>query len=205
MTNIPVLPLSLTVMLGPQILVAVLLITRKDPIKSSVIYITAVLATLILTTFIYYELASLIGLKDLSIAGRPLLKHLLIILFIYLIIRSIKNRNNITEAPKWMQNITSASLRKIFVIGLTLIAIMPTDIIATFSVGSILNSNSQPFIAALPFFGAVALIAGLPLLAYLSLGKKGPIYLEQFNTWLNTNGYLINVIVLIFFIMMMIK
>ena len=54
MTNIPVLPLSLTVMLGPQILVAVLLITRKDPIKSSVIYITAVLATLILTTFIYY-------------------------------------------------------------------------------------------------------------------------------------------------------
>ncbi|QBA63992.1 GAP family protein [Muriicola soli] len=204
MVEIAILPLALTVMLGPQILVGMLLITRKDPIKSSLVYILAVISTLILTTYLYYSLANITGLKEASIGGRPVVKYFLIALFIFLIIRSIINRKKITASPKWMQGISTSSLGKIFIIGVCLIAFMPTDIAIAFTVGNLLNSESSPFLDALPFFGAVLLISLLPLSIYFSLGPKGPEYLEKVNAWLNTHGYVINVIVLSFFIFLLI-
>jgi hypothetical protein len=38
MGDIAILPFALTVMLGPQILVSMMLITRKDVVKSSLVY-----------------------------------------------------------------------------------------------------------------------------------------------------------------------
>ena len=191
-------------MLGPQILVGMLLIMRKDAIKSSLIYTSSIVSTLILTTYIYYSLIQNTNLHNASIGGRPVLKHLLILLFIVLIIRSIIHRNKITEPPQWMQGISSASILEIFIIGLCLIAFMPTDIIVAFSVGKILNSESSSFTDAIPFFGAVLLISLLPLIIYLFIGgSKRAIYLENANNWLNTHGYLINVVVMAFFIFLM--
>lgn len=204
MTDIAILPLALTVMLGPQILVGMLLITRKDPIKSSLVYTLALISTLILTTYLYYSVSNITSLHEASIGSRPMVKYFLIALFIFLIIRSIINRNKITEPPKWMQGISTSSLGKIFIIGLCLIAFMPTDIAIAFTVGNLLNSESNSFADALPFFGAVLLISLLPLTIYFSLGTKGPKYLEKVNIWLNTHGYIINVIVLSFFIFLLI-
>ncbi|NNL15983.1 MAG: hypothetical protein HKO81_05010 [Flavobacteriaceae bacterium] len=203
MTDIAILPLALTVMLGPQILVGMLLITRKDPIKSSLVYSLAILSTLILTTYLYYSLVKITGLHLASVGSRPMIKPFLIALFIFLIIRSILNRNKITEPPKWMKGVLSASLSKIFIIGLCLIAFMPTDVAVTFTVGSLLNSESIPFVSAWPFFGAVLLISFLPLTIYFSLGSNGSKYLEKINNWLNTHGFVINVVVLIFFIFLL--
>lgn len=191
-------------MLGPQILVGMLLITRKDPIKSSLVYILAILSTLILTTYLYYSLANITGLHEVSIGGRPMVKYVLIALFIFLIIRSIINRNKITEPPKWMQGISTTSLGKIFIIGLCLIAFMPTDVAIAFTVGNLLNSESSSFMDAWPFFGTVLMISLIPLIIYFSLGRSGPKYLEKVNIWLNTHGYIINVIVLTFFIFLLI-
>lgn len=204
MTDIAILPLALTVMLGPQILVGMLLITRKDPIKSSLVYIFAVVSTLILTTYIYYSISNVVGFQEASIGDRPLVKYFLVVLFMVLIIRSIMNRNKITEPPKWMQGITTSSLGKIYIIGLCLIAFMPTDIAIAFTVGNLLNNESSPFLDAFPFFGAVFTIALLPLCIYFLLGKAGPKYLDKVNIWLNTHGYIINVIVLTFFIFLLI-
>ncbi|WP_435416195.1 GAP family protein [Polaribacter aestuariivivens] len=204
MEDIAILPLALTVMLGPQILVGMLLITRKDPIKSSLIYILAIVSTLIFTTYIYYSIANTTSLHKASIGGKPIIKYFLIALFIFLIIRSIVNRKKITEPPKWMQGISTSSLSKIFLIGFSLIAFMPTDIAIAFTVGNILNSESSSFTSALPFFGAVLCISMLPLLLYFSLGSNGSKKLEKVNIWLNTHGYVINVIVFSFFIFLLI-
>ena len=180
MTDDAILPLALAVMLGPQILVGMLLITRKDPIKSSLVYIVAVISTLIFTTYLYYSISTNIGLHEISIGGRPLLKYSLIAIFIFLIIRSIINRTKITEPPKWMQGISTNSLGKIFLINVCLIAFMPTDIAIAFTVGNLLNSESGSFLEALPFFGAVLLISILPLTIYFVLGTGGPKYLAEY-------------------------
>ena len=187
-------------MLGPQIIVAILLITRKDPIKSSLIYISSILVTLIGTTFMYYMLVDITGFQRTTLGGKPMLKYVMVAFIIFLIIRLIVNRHKVTKPPKWMQSIASASLRKIFIIGISLIAFMPADIVATFSVGSLLNSNPNGFIAALPFFTTVTLIAATPLICYVLLGKKGPEYLQKVNHWIDSHGYVINIIVLMFFI-----
>ena len=197
---IPTIPLAFTVMLGPQIIVAILLITRKDPIKSSLVYIASILLTLIGTTFMYYMLVDITGFQRTTLGGKPMLKYVMVAVIILLIIRLIVNRHKVTKPPKWMSSIATASLRKIFIIGTSLIAFMPADIVATFSVGSLLNSNPNGFIAALPFFTTVTLIASTPLICYVLLGKKGPAYLQQVNHWIDSHGYVINIIVLMFFI-----
>ncbi|NER09814.1 Sap, sulfolipid-1-addressing protein [Muriicola jejuensis] len=204
MSETAILPLALTVMLGPQILVGMLLIMRKDAIKSSLIYILSIVSTLMLTTFLYYKLIENTDLHNVSMGGRPFLKYVLILFFIILIIRSVINRNKITKPPKWMKGISSASLSEIFFIGFFLIAFMPTDVIVAFSVGNILNGESGNFWDALPFFGAVLLVSLFPLTIYFSLGRsKRAKYLENVNNWLNTHGYLINVVVMVFFIILM--
>ena len=204
MSDIAILPLALTVMLGPQILVGMFLITRKDPIKSSMVYILAIISTLILTTYIYYSMSKYTGLHEISVGGKPIVKYILIILFIFLIIRAIINRNKITNPPKWMRGVTTISLKKVFIIGLSLIAFMPTDIAISFTVGNLLNTESNSFLEAWPFFTAVLCISLLPLIIYFLLGRDGPKHLEKVNIWLNTHGYIINVIVLTFFIFLLI-
>lgn len=205
MTDISIIPLALTVMLGPQILVGMLLITRQDAIRSSLIYSVAVASTLMLTTFIYYAIATYTGIHKIEIGNKPILKYFLVLLFVFLIIRSILNRNNITEPPKWMKSIKTASLSRIFILGFSLIAFMPTDIIVSFSVGSLLTNSESPYLDFLPFFSAVLLITFSPMLLYFLLGKNRTNYLKKVNKWLNTNGYMINVIVLVYFITLLVN
>ncbi|WGK64986.1 GAP family protein [Croceiramulus getboli] len=202
--DVAILPLALTVMLGPQILVAMLLVTREDAVSSSLVYVSAVGITLLTTTYVYYRLAQATDLHTLAVGNRPSFRYVLILLFIYLIGRSILNRKQITEPPKWMQGITKASYGKIFALGCALIAFMPTDIAVSFSVGSLLHSQDLIFWKILPFLGVVMIIAALPLLFFLALGSRGPQYLQQVNQWLNTHGYLINVILFSYFIFLLV-
>lgn len=200
MNDISILSLALTVMLGPQILVAMLLLTRKDTIKSSLIYILAITLTITATTCFYYYLINITGFHKVSVSDRPILKYCLILLFVYLIIKNFRGRKKITEPPKWIKGITNTSLSKIFKTGVLLIAIMPTDIIMAFTVGSTMNNNPKKYFIAISFFITVAIIASIPLLLFLLFGNKSQQYIEKAKNWTDTHGYLINIIVLSFFI-----
>ncbi|TYA56691.1 GAP family protein [Formosa maritima] len=194
------IPLALTVMLGPQILVPMLLITRKDPIKSSLAYILSVTATIVLTTYIYYFVIYTTHFHELSSHGEPIIKYVLACILFFVLIKTVVKRKKITHPPKWMKNVTDASLKKIALIGFMLIAFMPGDIAMEFTVGSLLNTNSHTLVQAIPFFCMVSFIASIPLLIYLSFGKKGNQLMTQLNSWLNTHGYVINIITLSIFI-----
>jgi hypothetical protein len=200
MSNLHFLPLALTVMLGPQILVPMLLITRKDPVKSSLVYIISLCTTIVLLTFIYYYIISATHLHDMSMHGKPIFKYLLVGILLFLIIRTIINRKKLTNPPKWMDDITNASLKKIALIGFLLIALMPGDVAVTFTVASFLDRDHVAFMDVFPFFALISLIASSPLLVYLSFGKKGNQIMTTLNNWLNTHGYLINILTLSVFI-----
>ena len=105
-----------------------------------------------------------------------------------------------TKTPKWITGIATASIRKIMVIGFLLISVMPGDIACEFTVAGFIKTNHSNFIFALPFFAVVALITTLPLAIYLIAGKKGQPYIDKADKWLNTHGYLLNIIVLSVFI-----
>jgi hypothetical protein len=86
-----------------------------------------------------------------------------------------------------------------------LIAVMPADIAVEFTVGNVLNASKSALSDAIPFFAAVIGIASLPLIVYFIAGKQGHSKLQKMNTWLNTHGYIINVVVLGVFIYMILK
>jgi hypothetical protein len=187
-------------MLGPQILVPMLLITRKDPVKSSLVYIISLSVTTVLITFLYYYLISVTHMHDMSMHGEPIFKYVLLGILLFLIIRTIINRKKLTKPPKWMADISNASLKKIGLIGFSLIAFMPGDIAVTFTVASFLDRNHVAFMDVFPFFALIGFIASIPLLVYFSFGKKGNQLMAKLNNWLNTHGYIINIITLSVFI-----
>ncbi|WP_188465361.1 GAP family protein [Bizionia arctica] len=200
MSNLHYLPLALTVMLGPQILVPMILITRKDPVKSSLVYILTLSTSLCFFTFLYYYLISTTHMHTMSMHGKPIFKYLLVGIFIFLIIKNIINRKKLTKPPKWMANINDAPLKKIALIAFLLIAIMPGDIAVIFTVAGFLNLKNSTLTEIIPFVSLVTFIASTPLLVYFSFGKKGNQLMSSLNNWLNTHGYLINVMTLMVFI-----
>lgn len=200
MTDMTFVPLAFTVMLGPQVLVPMLLITRKDPIKSSLTYILSITSTIILTTAIYYFVIKATHFHKIASHGEPIFKYILACILFFILIKTIINRKKLTKPPKWMESVTESSLKKIFLIGFLLIAIMPGDIAMSFTVGGLLNTHNDTLISALPFFILVSFIATIPLLIYLSFGEKGHQLINKLNVWLNTHGYIINIITLSIFI-----
>lgn len=205
MSESTIIPLSLTIMLGPQILVAMLLITRKDAIKSSLTYILSLVLTLVCITYFYYKIIDLTSFHKIAISGKPVIKYILVGILLIILMGTIKNRKKITESPKWMTNVLSCSLKKIALFGFMLIALMPADVAIEFTIGNLLNTSKAHFTSIIPFFIAVLIIASMPLLVYLSLGKKGPEKMEKTNTWLNTHGYIINIVVLLLYIFLLLK
>lgn len=205
MTEATIIPLSLTIMLGPQILVAMLLITRKDAIKSSLIYIISLLSSLIGIIYFYYKIIGITNFHKISIAEKPIIKYILVAILFFVLIITIKNRKKITASPKWMTDVLTSSLKKIAIIGFMLIAIMPADVAIEFTIGNLIHTNNSDFSSIIPFFIAVLIIASTPLLVFLSLGKNGPAKMEKTNVWLNTHGYVINVVVLSLYIFLLLK
>ncbi|GGG52811.1 hypothetical protein GCM10010976_24870 [Bizionia arctica] len=99
-----------------------------------------------------------------------------------------------------MANINDAPLKKIALIAFLLIAIMPGDIAVIFTVAGFLNLKNSTLTEIIPFVSLVTFIASTPLLVYFSFGKKGNQLMSSLNNWLNTHGYLINVMTLMVFI-----
>jgi hypothetical protein len=205
MSGFSIIPLAITVMLGPQILVAILLITRKDPVKSSLAYIFAIVTTTVLTTLMYYFIITLTGLHKASGSDGPILKYILAAILFLLIVRTYIHRKKMTKTPKWITDLAKATTGKIILIGFLLILIMPGDIVSTLTVAGLIKSNNASFLFALPFFAAVALIVSLPLVIYLIAGKKGQLFIDKADKWIDTHGYLLNIIVFSVFIVLLLS
>jgi Sap, sulfolipid-1-addressing protein len=86
--------------------------------------------------------------------------------------------------------------------GFILIFLMPTDIASMLTVGVNLQQNGHSLIDALPFLALTLLIAALPLLAYLLLGRRAKEAMPKVRDWMSANSWLVNIIVLGIFIVL---
>jgi hypothetical protein len=78
---------------------------------------------------------------------------------------------------------------------------MPSDIIML-TVGVNLVQNNAGLIAALPFIAATVLVAALPLLLYLLFYRRAQRVMPKVCDWMNTNSWLVNIIVCIIFVLL---
>ena len=109
------------------------------------------------------------------------------------------------KTPEWMGKLQQAEPKFAFRLGLTLILLMPTDIIIMLSAGAYLVQNGFNFTESFLLLGTTALIAALPILAIVIVGPKADDAMPGIREWMNGNSWLISIIVYVFFIYAMLS
>jgi hypothetical protein len=196
--SLAVIPLAITMNAGPQIMSAIIFVTASKPLKLSAYFITGVVIAVTLGVTITFTLASVLGnsvsLGDPSDSGSlgNIIQYVLVGLLVILSIRSYLTRQT-SEPPRWLGAMQNASPRTAFLAGLLLLSIFPSDFVVLITVGVNL-AQSGSLLAAVPFVAATILIAALPVLSYLLFRHRAQ--------RMNTNSWLVNIIVYVIFILL---
>ncbi len=188
--------------IGPQFISAVFFATSTKPVKNSIAFVGAVAVAVGVGTLISIALAKLLGVSDSGSeqsTASDVLPYLLSAALVVLSARTYLKRGEI-ELPSWIASLQEADTRLAFRLGMSLIFLMPTDLIVMLGVGEYLVSNGLGWVDAIPFILATALIAGLPLIALLLLGDRAETAIPRARDWMNSNAWVIQIVVYLFFI-----
>ena len=106
------------------------------------------------------------------------------------------------QKPRWMASIQDASSKRIFTMGLLFYSVFPSDFVVLLTVGFMLAKNKMHFYSIYPFFALTLLIAAIPVLSFLILRKRAERMMPRVRDWLDSHGWIINEVVIVFFILM---
>ena len=203
--NLQIVPLAITMMAGPQIMSAIIFITALKPLKLSSAFISGAALGSTAGLAITFTLATLLGNSislgdpsDSSSTGH-IIQYLLVALLVFLAIKSFVRRES-SEPPRWLGTLQNAKPRTAFTTGLLLLSVFPSDFIVLVTVGVNLVQNDASFVAALPFLILTVFIAALPALFYVLFHRRAQRVMPKVRTWMNTNSWLVNIIVYVIFI-----
>jgi membrane protease YdiL (CAAX protease family) len=190
------LPMAFVMVAGPQILSAVFLATSEDWRRNSIAFMAgaAVSITAVVTAaYLLSDGASRAGASDTT------LYVVVLVLLVAAMIHAYVKRHE-TQPPKWMGRLQTASPGFSFKLGLLLLGIFPTDILTSVAVGTYLAAHDEPWWQGLPFVGLTLLILAIPALLLLGFGPRAQAFLPKAREWMTTNSWIVNEIVLVFFV-----
>jgi hypothetical protein len=205
--SLAVIPLAITMNAGPQIMSAIIFVTAPKALKLSAYFLAGVVIAVTLGVTITYTLASVLGntisLGDPSDSGSlgNIIQYLLVGLLVVLSIKSYVGRET-SEPPRWLGALQNAKPRTAFTTGLLLLSVFPSDLVILVTVGVNLVQNNASLVGALPFMVATILIAALPVLSYLLFRHRAKQLMPKVRDWMNTNSWLVNIIVYAVFIVL---
>jgi hypothetical protein len=203
--SLAVLPLAITMNAGPQIMSALIFVTAAKPLKLSAYFMAGVVIAVTAGVTITFTLASVLGgsLGDPSNSGSigNIIQYVLVGLLVILSIRSYLTRAT-SEPPRWLGAMQNATPRTAFLAGLLLLSVFPSDFVVLMTVGVNLAQSGSGLLAAVPFVAATILIAALPVLSYLLFRRRAQRLMPKVRDWMNTNSWLVNIIVYVIFILL---
>ena len=205
--NLAVIPLAITMNAGPQIMSAIIFVTARKPLRLSAYFLAGVVIAVTLGVTITYTLATVLGnsisLGDSSNNGSlgNIIQYLLVGLLVFLAIKNYVRRETI-EPPRWLGALQNAKPRTAFTTGLLLLSVFPSDFVILVTVGMNLAQNNASLLEALPFVAATIFIAALPVLAYLLFRRRAQQLMPRVREWMNSNSWLVNIIVYVVFILL---
>jgi hypothetical protein len=205
--SLAVLPLAITMNAGPQIMSALIFVTASKPLKLSAYFLTGVIIAVSVGVTVTFGLATLFGnsisLGDSSDSGSlgHIVQYLLVGLLVVASIRSYLTRAT-SEPPRWLGAMQNAKPGTAFLAGLLLLSVFPSDFVVLMTVGVNLAQSGASLLAALPFVATTILIAAMPMLSYLLFRRRAEVLMPKVRDWMNTNSWLVNIIVYIVFILL---
>jgi hypothetical protein len=198
-----VLPMAVVMVAGPQIVSAILLATSAQARRDSVAFVGgATLATTIGVTAAYL-LSSSAGALTKGARSDVIDYGIIVLLLILLVVVFRKRRD--TRPPKWMSKLQRATQSFSFGLGFLLFLAMPSDIVIMMTVGAYVAHHGSPWWHTLPFVLLTALLAGAPVIILLLLGKRANVILPRMRDWIDANSWIVNEIVIGFFLVMTIS
>ena len=105
-----------------------------------------------------------------------------------------------SKPPAWMGKLENASPGFSFRLGFLLLGVFPTDILTSFAVGSFLANKGEPLWHCLIFVAVTLLLLSLPALLLVVFRERGEAFLPKARDWMNTNSWVVNEVVIVFFI-----
>ncbi|MGI5375124.1 GAP family protein [Streptomyces sp. CA-251387] len=203
MDGLNVLPLAVTMMVGPQIMSAIIFVTTPRPVRVSLGFLAGVAAAATVGTAIALGLASLFDLGDPGDSGSSgkIIQYVLVGLLAAAALKNWVRRETI-QPPKWLGTLMSADTKRALKVGLLVILLMPSDIVVMLTVGTHLGQTDANFAEALPFIAATVLIAALPLLFLLVFHHRATAAMPHVREWMNTHSWLINILACVIFIVL---
>jgi hypothetical protein len=205
--SLAVIPLAITMNAGPQIMSAIIFITANKPLKLSAYFLAGVVIAVTAGVTLTYTLATTLGnsisLGDPSDSGSlgNIFQYLLVGLLVFLSIKNYVGRETI-EPPGWLGALQNANPRTAFMTGLLLLSVFPSDLVILVTVGVNLAQNNASLLGAVPFIVATILIAALPVLSYLLFRRRAQQIMPKVRDWMNTNSWMVNIIVYVVFIVL---
>jgi threonine/homoserine/homoserine lactone efflux protein len=194
-----VLPMAVVMSAGPQIVTATFLATSQGSKRNSIAFLGGVAAATTISVTVFFLLGS--GIAGKQKEGKNWLDWVIIGLLVFLVIWVFLRRNE-TQPPKWMGKLQHADARFAVTIGFLLYLLMPTDLVAAATVGAYIARQGEPWWHTLGFVVLTILIAGLPFIVLLAMGKRAESVLPRIREWMNANSWIVNEAVLLFFIAM---
>ena len=197
--QLQILPLCLIMVMGPQILTAIFLVTSKQAVKNSLAMIIGVLLAASLGLAIWSGVVAALGIDPKEGDGPSTADYVVAGLLAVLAVRVWMTRGD-AEVPKWMSALQEADPKRAFTLGFLLILLMPTDIAATISTANLMNESGLDAIDGWPLVAGTVLLMALPFLCYVLLGQRARDAMPGIKEWLTTHSWLVNLVVIVYFI-----
>ncbi|MCP3819269.1 GAP family protein [Streptomyces sp. A3M-1-3] len=207
MSSVEILPLAITMMVGPQIMSAVIFVTTPRAVRASLGFLAGVAVGTTVGVAIMWGVAALLGSavdlgdsSDKGSAGR-IIQYVLVGLLAAGMVKNWVGRAT-AEPPKWLGTLMTAGPMRAFKVGVLVILLMPSDIVVMLTVGVALVQSDSGFAEALPFIALTVLVAGLPLIARLLFHRRAETAAPKVREWMNTHSWLVNIIACAIFILL---
>ncbi|GAA3961789.1 hypothetical protein GCM10023085_50290 [Actinomadura viridis] len=203
--HLEILPLAITMMAGPQIMSAIILVTTRQPVRVSLAFLAGVfVATLVgvaITRGIFALVGSAVSFDHSGNKGSVglIVQYALVAALIALAVKNFVRRETI-EPPTWLARLMEATPRKALLTGLLVILLMPSDIMVMLTVGAHLEQVDAGLGSALPFVGLTVLVAATPLLALVLFHRHAAHAMPRVREWMNSHAWVINVVTCLIFI-----
>jgi hypothetical protein len=181
---------------GPQILSAIFLATSEDWRRNCVAFVVGAGFSIPLVITVTYVL----GIEAVGQgASNTTLGVIILIVLLFAMVDTYRTRHK-AEPPEWMGKLGTATPRFSFRLGFLLLGFFPTNILTSVAVGSYLAATGAPLVDALPFVFLTLLVLALPALVLLAFGQRVETFLPRARNWMTTNAWVVNEVVIVFFI-----
>jgi len=199
MSFVTILPLAVVMVAGPQFLTAVFLATSRDWRRNSALFVLGAAVSISAIVALTYVLGG-VSTGGGGESDGPL-STVVLVLIVAAMLSTFLGREE-SEPPKWMGKLERATPRFSFRLGFLLLGVFPTDIVTSVAVGSYLAANDRSLVDAAPFVALTLLLLALPSLAVVLLGNRAETLLPRVRDWMNDNAWIVNEVVLAFFLVL---